>query len=143
MADPDTLSHIEKVTGVSIARLADLEKALGRAVENAMQQASRISPDGLAAIKCALAYSRSLAFEKVTRPDVERAFEAIFSRSDLGRQEQSTYKALQDYLMRRLVEQCAEHHLAMQVHTGMQAAKRYHVRWTDPSLLVDLVKEYQ
>jgi hypothetical protein len=142
-ADPHTASRIEESTGVSIGKLADLEKALGKAIENAMAQARRISPEGLAGIKCALAYSRSLAFDNVARPDAENAFEAIFSKTDLGQQEQPTRKALQDYMMRRLVEQCGEHRLPMQIHTGMQAGSRNHVAWTNPSLLSNLLDEYQ
>jgi hypothetical protein len=141
-AEPHTANLIEEATGVSIGKLADLEKALGQAIQNAMQQASRISPEGLAGIKCGLAYSRTLAFENVARPDAERAFEAIFSRSNLGEQEQPTHKALQDYMMHRLVEQCAEHHLPMQIHTGMQAGNRNHVAWTNPALLSNLLEEY-
>jgi len=142
MADPQSAELIEKATGVSIGKLADLEKALGQAFENEMQKAQRISPEGLAGIKCALAYTRTLAFDNVARPDAERAFEAIFSKSDLGQQEQPTHKALQDYMMHRLVEQCAEHHLPMQIHTGMQAGNHSHVAWTNPSLLSNLLNEY-
>jgi hypothetical protein len=142
MANPAWATTIEKSTGISISNLADLEKALGRAVDNAVQQASHISPDGLAGIKCGLAYGRSLSFDNVSRPDAERAFEAIFSNSDLGPQAQPTQKALQDYMMHRLVEQCAEHHLPMQIHTGMEAGNQNHVARTNPALLSDLLHRY-
>jgi hypothetical protein len=142
MAEPKTLNQIEEATGVSIGKLADLEKALGQAFENAVQQARGISPEGLAGIKCALAYNRTLAFDNVARPDAERAFEGIFAKSDLGQQEQATHKALEDYMMHRLVEQCAEHDLPMQIHTGMQSGNRNHVAWTNPALLSDLLNEY-
>lgn len=140
-AGPETASGIEKSTGVAIGNLAELEKALATAIENAMTQALRISPDGLAGIKCALAYRRSLAFDKVARPDAEKAFADIFSQKDLGQQEQATHKTLQDYMMRRLVEQCGEHHLPMQIHTGMQAGNQNRVAWTNPSLLSNLLDE--
>jgi hypothetical protein len=140
-AGPQSVNRVEKSTGLSIGSLADLEKALGTAIENAKAQASRISPEGLAGIKCALAYSRSLAFDKVARPDAERAFQQVFA--DSGEQVEAAHKALQDYMVRRLVEQCAEHRLPMQIHTGMQAGNQNHVAWTHPSLLSDLLNEYQ
>ena len=142
-AVPKSVSRVEKSTGISIGKLADLEKALGTAIENAMAQANRISPDGLAGIKCALAYSRSLSFDNVARADAEKAFQQVFSQADLGEQEQPAHKALQDYMMRRLVEQCAEHRLPMQIHTGMQAGNQNHVAWTSPALLSNLLNEYQ
>lgn len=143
MADPHNLPTIEKSTGISIGRLSDLENALAKAVENAMEQASRISPQGLAGIKCALAYLRPLDFDQVARPDAERAFDKVFANSNPDARPQGAHKALQDYLMHRLVEQCAEQHLPMQIHTGMQAGNWNHVAWANPALLSDMLDRYQ
>jgi glucuronate isomerase len=143
MADPHNLHTIEESTGMSISRLSDLENALGRAIDNAMHQASHIAQEGLAGIKCALAYLRPLAFDQVPRPDAERAFDAVFSNSNLGEHQSPANKQLQDYMMHRLVEQCAEHHLPMQIHTGMQAGNWNHVAWANPALLSDLLDRYQ
>jgi hypothetical protein len=53
----DDLTHIKEVTGVAVSTLSDLERALERAVENGLRQ-------GLAGIKCALAYERVLQFDE-------------------------------------------------------------------------------
>jgi predicted TIM-barrel fold metal-dependent hydrolase len=137
--DRESVGHVEKVTGVSIASLGDLERALGQAIEIAIRQARQISPHGLAAIKCALAYQRTLLFEKVAKPDAERAFAAVLAGDNLGTNGEVTRKLVQDYLMYRLVGLCGEHHLPMQIHTGMQAGNRNHVAWTNPALLSALV----
>jgi predicted TIM-barrel fold metal-dependent hydrolase len=142
MADPQSADLIARATGVSLGKLADLERALAQAFTNEIAKAQRVSPEGLAGIKCALAYNRTLSFDNVARPEAERAFDAIFSKADLGTQAAATHKALEDYMMRRLVEQCAEHHLPLQIHTGMQAGSHSHVAWTNPALLSDLLNDY-
>jgi glucuronate isomerase len=130
------LDHIEKVTNVAISNLSDLEKALEVAVQKGVDQ-------GLAGIKSAIAYDRTLHFEKVSRPDAERAFEKVFSATSLQTIDLASRKALQDYMVRKVVQQAAEHRLPMQIHTGFQAFNTNHVSWTNPSHLSDLLDEYK
>ena len=49
---------------------------------------------------------------------------------------------MEDYLVHRLVQQAAEHHLPVQIHTGLQAGNTNHIAWTNPSHLSDLLNEY-
>ena len=130
------LSHIEKVTGVDINSLSDLERALERAVENGLRQ-------GLAGIKCALAYERTLRFEEATRADAERAFEKVFGPPTSAPPDPQSRKMLQDYMLHKVIQQAAEHHLPVQIHTGLQAGNSNHIAWTNPSHLSDLLDQYQ
>ncbi len=129
------LDHIENVTGVAVNNLDGLEKALGRAVEKGRRE-------GLAGIKTGLAYERTLHFEKVPRPDAERAFENLFASGASKSPGPAERKPLEDYLVHKLIQQAAEHHLPVQIHTGLQAGNTNHIAWTNPSHLSDLLNEY-
>ncbi|HUU14063.1 MAG TPA: amidohydrolase family protein [Terriglobia bacterium] len=129
------LDHIEKVTGTAVSNLADLEKALARAIEKGLRE-------GLAGIKTGLAYERTLHFEKVSRPDAERVFEKLFAGSPSQSLSPAERKPLEDYLVHKLIQQAAEHHLPVQIHTGLQAGNTNHIAWTNPSHLSDLLNEY-
>ena len=129
------LEHIEKVTGVAIGSLTDLEKALEKAVQKGVSQ-------GLAGIKTGIAYERTLHFEKVSQPDAERAFEKRFGSASSRTSDTASEKLLEDYLMHKVVQQAAEHRLPMQIHTGLQAGNQNHVSWTNPSHLSGLLNQY-
>ena len=132
----EDLGHIEKVTGVAISNLSDLEKALEKAVQNGLRQ-------GLAGIKCGLAYERILRFDEVPQPDAKRAFEKVFGSSTSALADLPTLKLLEDYMLHKVIQQAAEHHLPVQIHTGLQAGNRNHIAWTNPSHLSDLLDQYQ
>jgi uncharacterized protein len=132
----DDLSYIEKVTGVAIDTLADLEKAREKAVGSGLRQ-------GLAGMKCALAYQRILRFDEVTRAEAERAFEKVFLPPASGSADPQTRKVLQDYMLHKVIQQAAEHHLTVQIHTGMEAGNVNHISRTNPAHLSDLLDEYQ
>ncbi len=133
--EKEDLEHIEKVTGVAIGSLADLEKALGQAVEKGRRE-------GLAGIKTGLAYERSLHFEKVSREAAGRTFEKLFTSRSAKAADESERKPLEDYLMHKVIQQAAEHHLPVQIHTGLQAGNRNNIAWTNPSHLSEILNEY-
>ena len=66
------LDHVEKVTRIAIHKLSDLEKALEKAFEDRLRE-------GMAGVKSGLAYQRPIHYEKVPRPEAERAFEQVFA----------------------------------------------------------------
>jgi predicted TIM-barrel fold metal-dependent hydrolase len=134
-SDPKALEHIEQVNGVSVHNLSDLEQALETHVERAISQ-------GLAGIKVALAYDRGLDFDTVPRQDAARAFEMIFSSAQKAA-DQTTQKLLQDYLFHKVVEHAAEHHLPVQIHTGMLADNQNENMRTNPSLLSNVLNRYR
>jgi len=130
------LDHVEKVTGVAVGKLADLEHALEKAVEKGLRE-------GMAGIKTGLAYQRTLHFEKVSQAEAERAFEKVFSSASPQEADPATRKPLEDYLMHKTVQQAAEHRLPFQIHTGLEAGNRNHIARTNPSHLSELLNEYQ
>ena len=133
---PDDLVHIEKMTGVSVNSLADLEKALEKAVKDRLRE-------GMVAIKSALAYDRTLQYDEVSRPDAARAFDRLFASASSRSTDPVSQKQLVDYMMHKLIQQAAEHHLPVQIHTGLQTGNWNHIAWTNPSHLSDLLNEYQ
>ena len=70
--------------------------------------------EGCVALKIAMAYERSLHFEKVTREQAERVFR--LKESDIT---QEDIRCFQDYLFWKICEIAAEVSLPLQCHTGM------------------------
>jgi uncharacterized protein len=132
---PKSLAYIEKMNDVSVHSLGDLEKAIEAHFKRALGQ-------GLAGIKTGLAYERSLYFETVSQADAERAFDATFSAAQ-NPPDAVTRKTLQDYLLHKVIEHAAEHHLPVQIHTGLWAANTNQNSQTNPSLLSNVLNRYQ
>ena len=131
----EDLRHVEKVTGVSVHSLADHERALRTAVEDRLRE-------GLAGIKSALAYDRTLQYDRVSRAGARRAFDRLFGSATSKSADPASQKLLVDYMMHKLLQQAAEHHLPVQIHTGFQTGNWNHIAWTNPSHLSDLLNEY-
>ena len=70
--------------------------------------------EGCVSLKIALAYERSLHFEKVTSEQADRVFR--LKESDIT---QEDIRAFQDYLFWKICEIAAEVSLPLQCHTGM------------------------
>ncbi len=131
----EDLRHIEKVTGVSVHSLADLERALQTVMKNRLQE-------GLAGIKSATAYDRTLQYDQVSRASAARAFDRLFGSASPRSPDPASQKLLGDYMMHKLIQQAVEHHLPVQIHTGLQTGNWNHIAWTNPSHLSDLLNEY-
>jgi hypothetical protein len=125
------LARIEKSSGLSISGLKDLESAFAKAVERAVGQ-------GLAGIKIAVAYNRSLYFGRPTQAEASRAFEKVFG----GSADDTDRKTLQDYLVHVELQHASERRLPVQIHTGMLAGNRNPVGRTNPSLLTEVLGQY-
>ncbi|MFB3924257.1 MAG: amidohydrolase family protein [Terriglobia bacterium] len=131
----EDLRHIEKVTGVSVHSLAGQEEALSTAVKLRLRE-------GLAGIKSALAYDRTLQYDEVSRADAARAFDRLFGSNSSRSADPASQKQLVDYMMHKLIQQAVEHHLPVQIHTGFQTGNSNHIAWTNPSHLSGLLNEY-
>ena len=129
------LEHLEKVTGVAVHSLADMEKALEAAVAKRLQE-------GAVGFKCAVAYSRTLQFDEVSRGDAERAFDSLFGSAAADPAPAAPQKQLGDYLMHRLMQHAAERHLPVQIHTGSLLGSQYPVARTNPAHLTNLLPKY-
>jgi predicted TIM-barrel fold metal-dependent hydrolase len=129
------LEHIEKVTDVTVPSLSGMEKALEAAVEKRLQE-------GAVGFKSGIAYNRTLQFDEVSRADAERAFNNLFGSATAEPAPAASQKMLGDYMMHRLMQQAAERHLPVQIHTGTLAGNQNPVARTNPSHLTDLLQKY-
>ncbi|HEV2121450.1 MAG TPA: amidohydrolase family protein, partial [Chloroflexota bacterium] len=94
---------------------------------------------GVVAIKCGLAYRRTLHFEVVTRDEAER----FFDRALAGELSASEAKPLQDFLFHEVCERARAHGLPYQIHTGYLAGNaNVDVPRTNPALLSNTLKTH-
>ena len=136
------LKRLEAKTGVSIHALDDVLKAMDVAFERAVKA-------GVVAVKIAVAYCRSLLFEKVTHADAERVFNRLalyplhLADPPLAPVSWAEAKPLQDFLMHQVERHAIAYQLPIQVHTGLQAGNGNFVANANPLLLVNLLLEYR
>ena len=137
------LRRLEQKTGVAIHSLDDLLAAMDAVLERGLAA-------GVVGLKVGLAYSRSLYFEKVIRADAERVFNRLHrypfdhvDGSQLPPVSWAEAKPLQDYLMHQVVRRAIEHHLPIQVHTGLQEGNANFLSNANPLHLTNLLVEYQ
>ena len=125
--------------GIAIHSLDDLLRAMDVALERA------INAD-VVALKVALAYNRSLRFDRTTKADAERVFNRLY-RYPVGTTRQAPIswdeaKPLQDYLMHQAIQRAITHDLPIQIHTGIQEGNGNFLANAHPMHLVNLFIEY-
>jgi len=128
----NTISEIEKETGVSVHSLDDFVEALHKAM-------SKAKDDGMVAVKSGLAYARTLNYERVSKSDAERSFEEAMRSS--GR-EWRWEKPLQDFMMHRIAQAAGELGVPFQIHTGLQEGNGNIITNSNPTGLVPLFFDY-
>ncbi len=130
----DTVPMVEKRDKVTIASLSDWEAALDQAFVRAKQA-------GFVAIKSGIAYNRMLDFKDVSQADAEACFKSLSARRGTISREQWRRESLplQDYMLGRIVADCAKHSLPLQVHTGLFYDTGRDVSQSNPSLLTPLI----
>ena len=106
------LCHLETEADTAIHCLDDLVKAMQVFLEKSFRA-------GAVGVKIALAYARTLRFEKVTRHEAETAFNALTTHLGEG-PSFSDAKPLQDYMMHQVVRAAIDAHRPIQIHTGLQ-----------------------
>jgi len=136
------MNVLEQKTGVAIHSLDDLLKAMDVAFDRAVKAA-------VVGVKLSVAYRRSLDFEKVIRAEAERIFNrlsrypvelrALTQRPPVSWAEA---KPLQDYLVHQVVRRAIEHHLPIQIHTGLQEGNGNYLSNSNPLRLANLLLEY-
>lgn len=137
------LRRIERELNVSIHSLNDLVEALAIGLERAIAK-------GYVAVKNALAYRRTLRYEKPTHHEAEAVFNRMPNYLDelrerwypgMGLSWQEA-KPLQDYLMHQVIRLAIEHGLPVQIHTGLQEGTGNLIVHSNPTLLANLFFEY-
>lgn len=103
-----------------------------------------LSEEGYIGLKCALAYKRTLSFERVTKYEAERGYFAVRENmSDMKRNFGIAFpQCTQDYIMREIMKYADSKKLFMQVHTGMFEGNHNTIQHAAPSLLTSLILDF-
>lgn len=129
------IRNLENETNVPIHTLDDLLEALDESFDAR-------EDEGMVGAKIFLAYKRTLFFDAPTTADAERIFNrATQAHGDtpIGYAEA---KPLQDFIIRRIIEQAIERDLPIQIHTGFQNDNANFVENTKPTHLTNLFMTY-
>lgn len=134
------LDALETISGVSIASLADLRKALAKTFEQAMQA-------GMVAVKSALAYRRDLFFEDASDHDAAADFDAMVkggadAPKGFRAQKERPFRRLEDHMFHQVARLAEAHGIPFQIHTGMLAGNACLIENTRPTLLSNLFHLY-
>lgn len=134
----EKLDDIERETGVAICCLDDWLEACEIILDDALEK-------GAVALKCGLAYERSLLFERVTKQEAEECFHHVIKMkrsADWNNRVATTTKAFQDYMMHYILRIANKKGLVFQFHTGLLEGNGNYISNSDPSLLSNLLLEY-
>jgi len=107
-------------------------------------------------VKIALAYLRSLRFDKVSRSEADEVFTNIYNLETLNviHIDDIVYrvpealssreaKPLQNFMLHKIIQLAAKKSLPIQIHTGIHEGNENILTNSDPTLLVNLFREYQ
>ena len=133
-----TKQQVEELSATTDHPLHCLDDLVGAA----QGYISHVRAEGAVALKVAVAYQRTLQFDKVTRAEAERLFNRIFDHLGEGLS-WAEAKPLQDYMLHKCVQAAMENDMTIIFHTGLQAGGQNIVTNTDPALLTNLFLEYR
>ena len=129
------LDGLEEESEVAIHSLDDLVEALQATV-------LRYVSNGAVAVKSALAYRRTLSYEKVTRGEAEVVFNRLAQHLGEG-PSWAEAKPLQDYMMHQVIRAAIQANLPIQVHTGLHEGNESIITNSQATKLVNLFIEYR
>ncbi|MBW1993962.1 MAG: amidohydrolase family protein, partial [Deltaproteobacteria bacterium] len=129
------LSFLEKKSQKAIHSLDHLAEAMRIVME-------RYAEEGAVGIKTALAYIRTLQYDKVSHHEAELAFNKIARHLGEG---PSFFEAkpLQDYMMHQVIRCAIDRDLPLQIHTGLQEGNENIITNSNPTDLINLFVEYR
>ncbi|MGQ9780638.1 MAG: amidohydrolase family protein [Nitrososphaeria archaeon] len=145
----EDVKKLSRMQGLPIHSLRELERALELRVADLLNK--------IVGFKIALAYKRSIYFEKVTFNDAEKVFNKIMSSKDTFIRYTNADgvrvtvpdeisieegRSLQDYMVHKILQLAAKYELPVQVHTGLQEGNLNLVSNSHPLLLSNLFMEY-
>ena len=93
----------------------------------------------MVAVKTGLAYQRILKYNNTSRERAVNVFSALFREEAVKADE---IKALQDFMMHRVLDLANEFDLPIQIHTGLQAGNGNDITNSNPTHLINLFMEY-
>ncbi len=135
LAHKDIFENIKNRHGIEVRCLDDWLDAMETELDRMLQKY------GVRIIKTAIAYSRSLYFEKVSYSDAKGDFAYAISRMDESDSVEFS-RELQDYIMHHAMKLANERNLTVQVHTGLLEGNCNTLANSDPTLLNNLFIEY-
>jgi len=94
---------------------------------------------GMVGVKTGAAYLRILKFDNVSKEKGEGVFSALLNNSPVSSED---IKAIQDYLMHRILDLVDEFDLPIQIHTGLHAGNGNIITNSKPTHLANLFMEY-
>jgi uncharacterized protein len=94
---------------------------------------------GMVGVKTGAAYLRILKFENVSKERGEEVFKSLLNNSQVSTED---IKAVQDFLMHRMLDLVDEFDLPIQIHTGLQAGNGNIITNSNPTHLANLFMEY-
>ena len=132
----------------SIHSFSDLIQALELEFEKASKH--------IVGVKIGLAYLREIRFEKVSQREAEEVFANIYNQELFRRRRLDTRvdrvpeglclresKPLQDFIVHKIIQLAAERRLPLQIHTGIQEGNENVITNSNPTLLINLFREYK
>ncbi|RLD38858.1 MAG: hypothetical protein DRI89_13990 [Bacteroidetes bacterium] len=130
----------------SVSEIEDLCKPHNQSIKNMADYLNVLRKtftegvnSGMVAVKIALAYKRILKFENVSKEKAEEVFSLILNNSPVNSED---LKALQDYLVHRILDLVDEFDLPVQIHTGLHAGNGNIITNSKPTHLANLFMEY-
>lgn len=135
----EEIENIQQRSGLKISCFEDWLEACESMLEDALK-------NGAVALKCSLAYERTLYFARVTKDEAEKEFNEIFKFLHMGANLQPVFKIgkkCQDYVMHFILHLANKKNLICQFHTGIQEGNGNLIYNSNPSLLSNLFLEYQ
>ncbi|MBD3308157.1 amidohydrolase family protein, partial [candidate division KSB3 bacterium] len=134
----EEIHALERLTGIRITSFDAWCECCRATLEAVLKK-------GVVALKCALAYRRSLQFDRPTRAVAEAEFTEFLAgiyRSRKHPQIPLMGHNCQNYMMHYILGLANQRQLAYQFHTGLQEGNGNHIAHSDPTLLSNLFLDY-
>jgi predicted TIM-barrel fold metal-dependent hydrolase len=131
-------SHIEEKYKIKVKCLDDWLQALETEIDHILDL------HGMRVLKSAIAYKRTLRFEKVKYGNAKALFSESLDKWDRGLKENPVIfpHELQDFMMHSVLSIANKHNLTFQLHTGILEGNGNILANSDPSHLNNLFLEY-
>ena len=138
---PHTREDIELLERRSKISVVSLDSYLRACTENLRLAKTK----GAVALKIALAYERTLHFERTGRTEAERGLKELLSWKHIPTWEVPAIvptAAFQNYVLHHILEQNQELQFPLQIHTGIHEGNGNHLANSNPLHLTNLLLEY-
>ncbi len=114
---------------INVKSLQDFVKSLRVAFEEGLDY-------GMVGVKSGLAYERIIKYDNTPKEAAEAVFNKMINKENVSQEE---IKALQDYMMHRVLDLADEYKMPVQIHTGLVVD---YITNSNPTHLINLFIEY-